>query len=59
MNDKTIRPHGQFNSISRIGGAVRRLLGVLPMPEPEQIDSRAERTVRSFLTLFGRKRSTL
>jgi AefR-like transcriptional repressor, C-terminal domain len=38
---------------------VRRLLGVLPMPEPEQIGSRAERAVRSFLTLFGRKRSAL
>ena len=38
---------------------VRRLLGVLPMLEPEQIGSRAERAVRSFLTLFGRKRSTL
>jgi AcrR family transcriptional regulator len=38
---------------------VRRLLGVLPMPEPDQIGSRAERAVRSFLTLFGRKRSTL
>ena len=38
---------------------VRRLLGVLPMLEPEPIGSRAERAVRSFLTLFGRKRSTL
>jgi AcrR family transcriptional regulator len=33
---------------------VRRLLGVLPMPEPEQIEARAERAVRAFLTLFGR-----
>jgi AcrR family transcriptional regulator len=31
---------------------VRRLLGVLPMPEPEQIEARAERTVKQFLTLF-------
>ena len=37
---------------------VRRLLGVLPMPEPEQIEARAERAVRGFLTLFGRERST-
>jgi AcrR family transcriptional regulator len=37
---------------------VRRLLGVLPMPEPEQMEARAERAVRSFLTLFGRERST-
>jgi AcrR family transcriptional regulator len=37
---------------------VRRLLGVLPMPEPEQIEARAERAVRDFLTLFGRERST-
>ncbi len=36
---------------------VRRLLGVLPMPEPEQMEARAERAVRSFLTLFGRGRS--
>jgi AcrR family transcriptional regulator len=34
---------------------VRRLLGVLPMLEPEQIEARAERAVRSFLTLFGRE----
>ena len=33
---------------------VRRLLGVLPIPEPEQMEARAERTVRSFLRLFGR-----
>ncbi len=38
---------------------VRRLLGVLPMPEPEQIEARAERAVRAFLMLFGRDRSTL
>jgi AcrR family transcriptional regulator len=37
---------------------VRRLLGVLPMPESEQIEARAERTVEQFLTLFGRDRST-
>ena len=37
---------------------VRRLLGVLPMPEPEQMEARAERAVRSFLTLFGRERSS-
>ena len=37
---------------------VRRLLGVLPIPEPEQIESCAERAVRGFLTLFGRERST-
>jgi AcrR family transcriptional regulator len=36
---------------------VRRLLGVLPMPEPQQIEERAERAVRGFLTLFGRDRS--
>jgi AcrR family transcriptional regulator len=36
---------------------VRRLLGVLPMPEPQQIEARAERAVRGFLTLFGRDRS--
>jgi AcrR family transcriptional regulator len=36
---------------------VRRLLGVLPMPEPEQIEARAERAVRGFLKLFGRERS--
>jgi hypothetical protein len=32
---------------------VRRLLGVLPMPGPEQIEVRAERTVEHFLNLFG------
>ena len=37
---------------------VRRLLGVLPMPEPEQMEARAERAMRSFLTLFGRERSS-
>lgn len=37
---------------------VRRLLGVLPMPGPEQIEARAEGTVEQFLTLFGRERST-
>jgi AcrR family transcriptional regulator len=36
---------------------VRRLLGVLPMPGPEQIEARAERTVEQFLNLFGRARS--
>ena len=36
---------------------VRRLLGVMPMPEPEQIEARAERAMRGFLTLFGRERS--
>ena len=34
---------------------VRRLLGVLPMPEPEQIEARAERAARMFLMLFGRE----
>ena len=37
---------------------VRRLLGVLPMPEPEQIEARAERAVESFLALFGRDNPT-
>ncbi len=37
---------------------VRRLLGVLRMPELEQIEAHAERAVRDFLTLFGRERST-
>ena len=37
---------------------VRRLLGVLPMPESERMEARAERAVRSFLTLFGGERST-
>ncbi len=37
---------------------VRRLLGVLPMPESEQIEARAERAVRGFLKHFGREHST-
>jgi AcrR family transcriptional regulator len=37
---------------------IRRLLGMLPMPEPEQIEARAERTVKQFLVLFGGERST-
>jgi AcrR family transcriptional regulator len=37
---------------------VRRLLGVLPMPEPQQIEARAARTVEQFLTLFAGDRST-
>jgi hypothetical protein len=37
---------------------VRRLLGVLPMPGPEQVEARAEGTVEQFLTLFGREHST-
>ncbi len=37
---------------------VRRLLGMLPLPEPERIEARAERTVKQFLTLFGSERST-
>jgi AcrR family transcriptional regulator len=32
---------------------VRRLLGVLPMPGPEQMEARAERAVDGFLALFG------
>jgi AcrR family transcriptional regulator len=36
---------------------VRRLLGVLPMPEEKQIEARAGRTVEQFLALFGRGRS--
>ena len=32
---------------------VRRLLGVLPMPGPEQIEARAERAVHGFLELFN------
>jgi AcrR family transcriptional regulator len=32
---------------------VRRLLGVLPEPERAQIEARAERAVRDFLTLFA------
>ena len=38
---------------------VRRLLGVLAMPELEQMEMRAERAVRSFLRLFGREDSTI
>src|SRR5918998_6900769 len=37
---------------------VRRFLGVLPMPGPEQVEARAEGTVEQFLTLFGREHST-
>jgi AcrR family transcriptional regulator len=37
---------------------VRRLLGVLPMPGPEQIEARADRTVCNFLVLFGRESCT-
>lgn len=33
---------------------VRRLLGVLPMPKPEQMEARAERAAGGFLALFGR-----
>ena len=33
---------------------VRRLLGVLPMSGPEQMEGRAERAADGFLTLFGR-----
>lgn len=36
---------------------IRRLLGVLPMPEPEKIQARADRVVGEFLTLFARRRS--
>lgn len=32
---------------------IRRLLGVLPMPEPAEIEARAERAVGYFLGLFG------
>jgi AcrR family transcriptional regulator len=38
---------------------VRRLLGVLPIPEREHMEARAERTVRSFLRLFGREDGTI
>ena len=38
---------------------VRRLLGVLEMPEPEQMEARAERAVRSFLRLFGGEDGTI
>ena len=32
---------------------VRRLLGVLPMPEAPEIEARADRAVEHFLTLYG------
>ncbi|MGB3683535.1 MAG: TetR/AcrR family transcriptional regulator [Rubrobacteraceae bacterium] len=32
---------------------IRRLLGVVEMPDPGQIEARAERAVGGFLTLFG------
>jgi hypothetical protein len=32
---------------------------VLPIPDPEQMEARAERTVRSFLRLFGREDDTI
>jgi hypothetical protein len=32
---------------------VRRLLGALPMPGPEEMKARAERAMRGFLALFG------
>jgi AcrR family transcriptional regulator len=35
---------------------VRRLLGALPMPEPEEMEERAERAMRAFLVLFGTER---
>ena len=35
---------------------VRRLLGALPMPGPEEMEARAERASRAFLALFGTKR---
>jgi AcrR family transcriptional regulator len=38
---------------------VRRLLGVLAMPEPEQMEARAERAVCNFLRLFGREEGTI
>jgi AcrR family transcriptional regulator len=38
---------------------VRRLLGMLAMPGPEQMEARAEGAVRSFLRLFGREDSTI
>jgi AcrR family transcriptional regulator len=37
---------------------VRRLLGALPMPETEDMETRAERATGQFLTLFGNERST-
>ena len=38
---------------------VRRLLGVLPRPETEQMEARAERAARMFLILFGREDSNI
>jgi AcrR family transcriptional regulator len=38
---------------------VRRLLGVLPMPETEQMEARAERAARMFLMLFRRENGTI
>jgi AcrR family transcriptional regulator len=35
---------------------VRRLLGTLPKPGPEEMEARAERAMRGFLTLFARER---
>jgi AcrR family transcriptional regulator len=35
---------------------VRRLLGALPIPEPEEMEERAERATRAFLALFGTER---
>ncbi len=32
---------------------IRRLLGVLPMPDDAQIEARAERAAQAFLTLFA------
>jgi AcrR family transcriptional regulator len=37
---------------------VRRLLGALPMPGTEDMETRAERATGQFLTLFGNERST-
>lgn len=36
---------------------IRRLLGVMEMPDPGQIEARAERAVDEFLVLFGRSGS--
>ena len=38
---------------------VRRLLGVLPRPETEQMEARAERAARMFLMLFRRENGTI
>jgi AcrR family transcriptional regulator len=35
---------------------VRQLLGALPMPRPKEMEARAERAMRGFLTLFARER---